>query len=1731
MESRIMNARWFTRIAVSVLLAVGAAPFGWSADWPAYRADAARSGATSEHLEFPLAPVWEYQPSQAPSPAWPEPGREMHRIDFDYAFQPVIAGGLVYFGSSTDDTLRALDAVTGKLKWRFTTGGPVRFAPHIAGRTCYVAGDDGVVYCLDAATGKLVWEFRAAPEARQMVGNGRMISRWPCRSGVLVLDGVAYVAAGTWPSEGVYVYALDAATGEPLWCNDTSGTLFMAVPKPSTYAMGGVAPQGYLLAAKDSLVVPTGRAVPAVFDRQTGHLIYYEPANQHSFDSYSGGSWVSIAGGMFFNPHHWVSGPNLHVRVGEAGPQRYDSMLARDLVTGSRLWRLDNRHRVAVRGDTLYAVGSGKVEALGFKDGSLGKARWTAEHPRVYCVALAGNALLIGGANSVTAFSTTDGHQAWRGEVEGQVRGIAVADERLLAATDRGAIYCFARRQLQEKPPASGRRRKTIAEDASNVADAVLKLAKGFGIAKGFALVIGQTDTRMAEAIASRTELHVIGVLHDKAKVDAERRRLLDTTDLYGSRLAIHHVPDLASLPYAQYSANLVVVAGEAAEMSGEDLYRVLRPSGGLMCFDGVDRTDAEKLIEQANLPAGEVRAVGDSVVVLRGKLPGAFDWDSEVASDHRLKGSLELLWFGGPGPDKMVARHLAPRGGNTPIAANGRYFTVGEYHVIAVDAYNGTELWARELGEIFAYPYIYGMEVKNKTPIAADDDSVYINFKDFALGPDGRTSEEFNEICLQLDAQSGDVKKIYGELRPSERISLSRPHAFDLKLDKNHSGAVTITKTNAGLKVTLITKDPGVTPRDRWELHFDFRPAVERLAFYGPGAFKVNIKPTPAPGTPPAWQPGLGPVHPVPMLKGGESNGGTRVVYELPLDEIRKLTGNISGEFTFAVTLVLHDGARPLRSHRFADAGPNLINNGWATFNLAPPENDSSRVAAADIPVGSLEDLPDYARKWGRLPPILSSGHRKVLPDYARKWGRLPAPGAQYERLLTSVQPLTLAASERIYRRSHGCSSVISASTMDFFRSGTLGYYDLADGSGLRNFAGIRPGCGMTMVPALGLLISSEGAAGCTCSYNFQTSLALVPAAERSNEDWAVFYDEPGDAFVQHAALNLGAPGDRADGTTVWLGMPRPMSKMNVLLHQRLDLTVPLNFVIREGFGPYRVNADRTPIAGTDRPWVYASGLRGLHRATLDMEYLAGAMTVALPVERPPKIDSRLAEPCWGDGRMIAVQGGKAAVLLRHDEDNLYVAYERPAAIDRKGVSTPWQVTKGDDNPVWEGDAFELYLSDTQAKRCLHLGLSASGARYDGLWGGYADNPFPIFDVPRVEAVSIDGKSDDWGHRGFHVRSVASQAGKMCAADDFDPSFKLGWNDEGLLLLAQVRDDVIGEHSESLELWRADSIELFMAPGGEPDGVVQIALGTGADPDFPKVRTAFWTKTRSGSQVAKHLTAEAAGGAIEGGYVVEALLPWKNIGITPADGKEIGFQMFNTDRDDTSKRFHTAFHPLGHPMWQKQTLHRLRLSRQQSEPVEFMRGEQPGPGGLFAAVEPFPFPCKVTASPVGFSGEDSKYSAEWTSAVNADEDAFTAEVAVPWKALAAAGIKKDKLTIGLDSRGQVLSPPVLRQGYAPVVLSAGEKVPLRAFTVRLHFAELDGARPGERVFDVKLQDKLALENLDVFKEAGGAHRALVKEIKGVTVARAITIEMIPKARQLTNKSVPILSGIEMIAE
>lgn len=78
---------------------------------------------------------------------------------------------------------------------------------------------------------------------------------------------------------------------------------------------------------------------------------------------------------------------------------------------------------------------------------------------------------------------------------------------------------------------------------------------------------------------------------------------------------------------------------------------------------------------------------------------------------------------------------------------------------------------------------------------------------------------------------------------------------------------------------------------------------------------------------------------------------------------------------------------------------------------------------------------------------------------------------------------------------------------------------------------------------------------------------------------------------------------------------------------------------------------------------------------------------------------------------------------------------------------------------------------------------------------------------------------------------------------------------------------------------------------------------------------------------------------------------------------------------------------------------------------------------------------------------------------------------------------------------------------------------------VRLYFAEWEKKKVGERVFDVSLDGKVVLKDLDVFKEAKGSRRVLVKELEGVDVGGALRLKFTAKADRA------ILSGIEVISE
>jgi outer membrane protein assembly factor BamB len=218
-------------------------------DWPTYRGDNQRSASSSSRLMGPINPKWT---SAAPQPNVPS--------------VPVAAGGLI-FTAGDNGHVRALNAETGELKWKYLTPAPIKYPPTIAHNHAFVGCADGHVYALEAQTGRLLWRFRAAPVERHIMVYGRLSSTWPVNSGVLVHDGIAYFAAGIIDHDGTYVYAVDAKTGKLVWENNSSGHLNPELRK-------GVSVQGNLTLHGDHLILAGGNQVsPAHFELKTGKLV------------------------------------------------------------------------------------------------------------------------------------------------------------------------------------------------------------------------------------------------------------------------------------------------------------------------------------------------------------------------------------------------------------------------------------------------------------------------------------------------------------------------------------------------------------------------------------------------------------------------------------------------------------------------------------------------------------------------------------------------------------------------------------------------------------------------------------------------------------------------------------------------------------------------------------------------------------------------------------------------------------------------------------------------------------------------------------------------------------------------------------------------------------------------------------------------------------------------------------------------------------------------------------------------------------------------------------------------------------------------------------------------------------------------------------------------------------------------------------------------------------------
>jgi outer membrane protein assembly factor BamB len=217
---------------------------------------------------------------------------------------PLVVGNSVYVGDWRGDVY-ALNARTGKVRWRFHTDGRVKGGlSYLTGRV-FVGSYDHHVYALSARSGRLLWKaaaqqrlgnrgtFYSTPAVaygRVYIGStdGKVYSfgahsgklRWSYGTG-----GYVYGSPAIWRQRvlvGSYsgrFYALDAATGEVKWefkaagpisgsATVIDGIVYFATLKGRVYGLDAAT-------GKKAWSYPDGRYAPLVADRNRAYLVGY----------------------------------------------------------------------------------------------------------------------------------------------------------------------------------------------------------------------------------------------------------------------------------------------------------------------------------------------------------------------------------------------------------------------------------------------------------------------------------------------------------------------------------------------------------------------------------------------------------------------------------------------------------------------------------------------------------------------------------------------------------------------------------------------------------------------------------------------------------------------------------------------------------------------------------------------------------------------------------------------------------------------------------------------------------------------------------------------------------------------------------------------------------------------------------------------------------------------------------------------------------------------------------------------------------------------------------------------------------------------------------------------------------------------------------------------------------------------------------------------------------------
>ena len=1154
-----INADRITQLFIWILLLISAIDVN-GADWPMWRYDAGRTACSPETLPEDLNMHWTHHYSPR-DPAWDDPlNRDL--MQYDRIFEPIVMGKYLYVGFNDRDKVIAIDTETGKQKWQFFTEGPVRMPPVGWNRKIYITSDDGYLYCLSANKGKLLWKYRGGPTNRKLLGNKRMISMWPARGGVVIDEGVLYFAAGIWPWMGTFIYALDAETGTLVWRNDDTNADYIMQPHNYT-AYAGIAPQGMFVISGDRLLIPGGRSVPACFDRHTGKQLYYHLGAQNK----TGGAFV-CANDSFYFYHHRDRVTNL-CRISD----------------GKFVKKAIGTYPVLSK-DCYYFSGETISVRLVEQPDSL---LWEADVDASGDLIVAGSQLIAAGKNNITALKLSNTTQKpevlWHKQIDGNVGRLLAANGRLFAVTEDGRIIAFGSSHKKSKDYHNSRKNWKPSKKTLKLAKSILSEAN---VQDGYAVLYGAKKGDLAAALVQLSEINLIVIEQDARKISTLRRRY-DDMGLYSQRLhLIQGTP--ASVRLSEYFANLTVLwdvdATELLTVSEHfnKLLASIRPYGGVLWAPSIKARNPqiENTVALAKLNIAQHKS--GLVITRTSGLEGADNWTHQygdiantVKSDDQLvKMPLGLLWFGGNSNLDVLPRH-----GHGPPEqiVDGRLIIQGMQSISARDVYTGRVFWKAPLDRLETFQMYYN-ETYADTPLdpsynqrhipgangrgtnfVATNDYVYVvqNDKCKVLNITNGATERIFSVPSKSD---GQTKWAYIGVYEQSLIAgsgFARYSALTPKTDEEKAAHAKMS-----LKELTDNRD-----KENYDL-----TASRSLAIMDRYTGKVK------------WQ--IDAHHGFIHNSIIAAKGRLYCLDKLPAfteNKMKRRGRTIPDDYLLLVI--------DIESGQVVQQIESDVFGSWLSYSdqydvllqATRPSGDMLRGEKGERIIAY--SAKNMQLKWDRTikysNPLMLHNDR-IITEH-RAYSLLTG------ELIERRDPITHEIIPWTYTRTKGCNYSIASEHMLSFRSSAAAFFDLNNNGGTGHFGGFKSGCTSNLIAANGVLNAPDYTRTCQCSFQNQTSLALVhmPRVEHWTENdfkWS-------GNRVKQIGINLGAPGDRRAGNgTLWLEYP-------VIGGPSPEIPVEI-----KGDKPNFIRRHSWFLEVSDNlPWVTASAVTGVSEITITLD------------------------------------------------------------------------------------------------------------------------------------------------------------------------------------------------------------------------------------------------------------------------------------------------------------------------------------------------------------------------------------------------------------------------------------------------------------------------------------------------------------------------------------------------